>query len=194
MGFCSLQHSRDRRSTHRGVSKSRYVPPSGFGYPLDGLLPPSPCRLCFTPAALLGFTLRSLPLSRGVIASPQQRTHVPFRLSVLPPPKRRAGPTGRGFWALALARVPGGQRGISTKPTGCSLGFLPSRVLPRKSWPNLRPTSSHALRRRTDMRPPAPQSLNRLPLGCTRQQKQALTGGHDNPLRVLAPRRSSPFK
>jgi hypothetical protein len=44
---------------------ARYVPPSGFPDPLDGLLPSKPCRLCFTPAALLGFSLRSFLLSRG---------------------------------------------------------------------------------------------------------------------------------
>ena len=45
---------------------ARYVPPSGFGYPLDGFLPAIPCRLYFTPAALMGFTLRSFPLSKGI--------------------------------------------------------------------------------------------------------------------------------
>jgi hypothetical protein len=44
---------------------TRYVPSSGFGYPLDGFLPASPCRFCFAPAALMGFTLRSLLLLRG---------------------------------------------------------------------------------------------------------------------------------
>jgi len=52
-------------STSRLVSRSRYVPPSGFGYPPDGLLLPSPCRPCFMPTALLGFALRSFPLSQG---------------------------------------------------------------------------------------------------------------------------------
>jgi hypothetical protein len=47
------------------VLPARYGPPSGFGYPLDGLRPPNPCRFCFTPAALMGFTLRSVPLSQG---------------------------------------------------------------------------------------------------------------------------------
>jgi hypothetical protein len=46
---------------------SRYVPSSGFGYPLDGLLPRIPRRFCFAPAALLGFTLRRFPLSEGVL-------------------------------------------------------------------------------------------------------------------------------
>jgi len=45
---------------------ARCVPPSGFGYPLGGLRPPRPCRFCFTPAALLGFTLRSFLLPEGI--------------------------------------------------------------------------------------------------------------------------------
>jgi hypothetical protein len=66
MGFWSLQHVKDRRSTCRGRQPTRYVPPSGFGYPLDGFLPSVPCRFCFTPAALMGFTLRRFLLSEGL--------------------------------------------------------------------------------------------------------------------------------
>jgi hypothetical protein len=43
---------------------ARYVPSSGFDYPLDGLLPSIPRRLCFAPAALMGFALRSVSLGR----------------------------------------------------------------------------------------------------------------------------------
>jgi hypothetical protein len=35
-----------------------------------------------------------------------RRAHVPFGQAVFPPPKRRAGPKGPGFWALTLPRVP----------------------------------------------------------------------------------------
>jgi hypothetical protein len=49
-----------------GHARTRYVPPSGFGYPLGGLLPPSPCRFSFAPAALMGFALRSFLLSKGI--------------------------------------------------------------------------------------------------------------------------------
>jgi hypothetical protein len=44
---------------------ARFGPPSGFGYPLDGLRPSGPRRFCFAPAALLGFALRSFLLSFG---------------------------------------------------------------------------------------------------------------------------------
>jgi len=44
---------------------ARCVPPSGFGYPLDGLLPSTPCRPYCMPAALIGFTLRSFLRTEG---------------------------------------------------------------------------------------------------------------------------------
>jgi hypothetical protein len=82
---------RVRRSTCHRLSRACYVPPSGFDYPLDGLLPPSPCRFCFTPAALMGFTLRSFPLSQGIRAFPHGRAHIPFNL----PFNRHPKATGR---------------------------------------------------------------------------------------------------
>jgi hypothetical protein len=55
-----------RRSTRCGLSTTHFVPPTGFGHPLGGFLPPSTGRLCFTPTALMGFALRSFPLSKGI--------------------------------------------------------------------------------------------------------------------------------
>jgi hypothetical protein len=71
---------------------ARYVPSSGFGYPLDGFLPPDPCRFSLAPAALLGFTLRSLPLSQGaqrVSAWADPRAVFPV---VSPAPPKRTRP------------------------------------------------------------------------------------------------------
>jgi hypothetical protein len=99
-------------SAHQGTKvhlpqalPARYVPPSGFGYPLDGFLPSDPCRSSFIPTALLRFALRSLPLPQGTPAFPPSRTHVPFAATLLPLP--RVGTLRAGFWALPTARVPG---------------------------------------------------------------------------------------
>jgi hypothetical protein len=108
---------------------ARYVPPSGFGCPLGGLLPLIPCRFCFTPAALLGFTLRSFLLPKGIRGFRPGSTHLPLNLAVFPPPKRRAGPTGLGYWVLTLSEAPRDRRGFSPPTAGSSLGFRPSRVL-----------------------------------------------------------------
>jgi hypothetical protein len=107
LDFCSLQHIRVRKSTDRGVSRPRFVPPSGFGYPLDGLLLPSPRRPCFVPAALLGFRpSESSPLERYPPRFRAGCTHMPFTRPVPPTPKRWPVPTDRSSWALTLPRVP----------------------------------------------------------------------------------------
>jgi len=124
MGFCSLQHLRSRRSACHGRSPARHVPPSGFGYPLDGLLPSKPCRSCFVPAALLGFALRSFLLSKGNRPFPARKNPHTVRSSVIPLHRSAgAGSTSRGFWALTLPRVPGNRHVFSTPTAGCSLGF-----------------------------------------------------------------------
>jgi len=49
----------------RAPPRTRFVPPTGFGYPLDGFRPPSPGRAYLIPAALVGFALRSFLLAEG---------------------------------------------------------------------------------------------------------------------------------
>jgi hypothetical protein len=99
-------------SAHQGTKvhlpralPARYVPPPGFGYPLDGFLPSNPCRSSFIPAALLRFALRSFPLPQGTPAFPPPSTHIPFSAALLPLP--RAGTRRAGSWASTPARVPG---------------------------------------------------------------------------------------
>jgi len=133
LGSGSLQHMKDRWSTHAG-SPTRYVPPSGFGYPPGGLLPSIPCRFFFAPAALLGFTLRSVLLSKGVPVHyhPDGPT---YRFAHRCSRRRSDGPAQR-------AAVPGlqpfreslaaGQR-VSLPAAGCSLGFCPFQGSPPKA-------------------------------------------------------------
>jgi hypothetical protein len=78
MGFASLQHLQGLKIHLPRALPARYVPPSGFGYPLDGLLPADPRRFCFAPAALMGFTLRSFLLSKGTRPFPAGWTHLLF--------------------------------------------------------------------------------------------------------------------
>jgi hypothetical protein len=86
LSWTSLPYSahQPRRSTFRQVSKPVFVPPSGFGYPLDGLLPPKPSRCTTPPAALLGFVLRSSTRSPGIPAFPLECTHMPFIPNLMP--------------------------------------------------------------------------------------------------------------
>jgi hypothetical protein len=103
--------------------------------------------------------------SRKVSAAfPRGRTHLPFHLSVFPPPERWAGPTGRGFWVSALPRVPGDQTGINSPTAGCSHGLRPSRACWNEPCHGSRRDSSHALCKPQPLgrSSPAPRSLNRL--------------------------------
>jgi hypothetical protein len=68
LSFRTLQHLRITESTTTGLACPP-VPPSGFGYPLDGFLLGDPRRPCFRSAALLGFALRSILLPTGASAS-----------------------------------------------------------------------------------------------------------------------------
>jgi hypothetical protein len=172
----SLQHFKARKSTPRGISTSRYVPPSGFGYPLDGLLLPNPCRPCFVPTALLGFrpSERS-PLERCPTRFRSGRTHMPFLRTFPPAPKCWPVPLGRGSWALSLPRVPCVRRVFSTPhrrilPWASSLPGLSRKNLDRD--PSRSPLTRFVDRSRRTGRS-APQSINRLSLRFARPRRQA---------------------
>lgn len=107
----------------------RYVPPPGFPDPLGGFLPLDPGRAYLIPAALVGFTLQSLPLSRGdarVSATPNLPTvrHSPY---TRPHVTRRQG--RRRFPGFAPRKSPSPAAALFTpRPAGCSPGLLLSRV------------------------------------------------------------------
>ena len=122
---------RQRGSTGRGPCQARFVPPSGFGYPLDGLRPPKPGRACFIPTAFLGFfpSERS-PLTRWPTRFRIARTCVSSVRRDLPQANLRTGAKDTDFQALALARVPGRERVFSPPPAGGSPGILPFQGSP----------------------------------------------------------------
>lgn len=154
MDFRSLQHIQDSAIHSSRAFQARYGPRSGFGYPLRGFRPPNPGRLFFTPAALVGFALRSFLLRRGGDAFPRHRTRVPF----LPPVshlRRNEGPARRAA-ASGLSPstgVPRAVRAINTHSAGCSRGLFPFRacgINPGRASP----AASHALRPRLASMPP----------------------------------------
>jgi hypothetical protein len=107
LGFDSLQHIQDSGVHLPRVCLARYVPPSGFGYPPGGLLPPGPGRPFFMPTALLGFCPSKLsPLERSPGSFDPEWTHLPFSLPLLLWTNPPAGPASPGSWALTLPRVP----------------------------------------------------------------------------------------
>jgi hypothetical protein len=124
LDFCSLQHIKVRKSTCRGVSRPRYVPPSGFGYPPGGLLLPSPCQPYFMPAALLGFTLRSVPLSQGLRdVSARTNPHAVFPDSTAFA-EAKTHPVRPRLLGFNPSKSPlRAERVISTPTAGCSPGF-----------------------------------------------------------------------
>jgi hypothetical protein len=102
-------------------------------------------------------------------------THVPFVPSVLPPPKRRAGPTGRGSWALTLPGVPGGLTVFSHRPLDAPLGFaLPGCASERLVRDFARtPPARFSRRPALPSAPAASRSINRRSLSLTSPIRQA---------------------
>jgi hypothetical protein len=126
--FCPYSTYGVRDSLHAGLP-ARHVPPSGFGYPPGGFHPLIPCRFCFAPAALLGFTLRSFLLPKGIrrFSRPDEPT---YRFTCRCSRRRGDGPAQQ-------AAVPGFQpfreslaidKGLIHRSLDAPLGFLPSRV------------------------------------------------------------------
>jgi len=164
------------------------VPPSGFGYPPDGLLPSIPRRSYFIPAALMGFRPSELsPSPRYHAVSDIDAPACCFSCRCSRVPKHRAGPTGRSFQVLTLAEVPGEPDRIRIGirwmlPWALPFQGSPAEALTEGSRPGL---LSRACRR--DALDPscdepgaryalAPQSFDRLRLGPILPQR---TSRHD---------------
>jgi len=184
---------KNRRSAHTGTP-ARHVPPSGFGYPLGGLLPSIPRRFCFAPAALLGFTLRSVSLSKGIRGhySPDEPT---YRFTCRCSRRRSVGPAQQG-------PVPGFQPSRESLATGQRVSSSSCRMLPWVlSLPGfstgdlvqaLTRTPLSRFRRRMTNHPmllrPRVSFSPRPTLSLSPQQ--AVATGQSGPLRVSAPAQS----
>ena len=196
MGFVSLQHIRNRRFTSRGPKPARCVPPSGFGYPRDGLHPSSPCPPCFMRAALLGFTLRSFLLTEGWLNVSVQTNPLTVWPHGMPAAEAASPPAGRRF--LGFDPSESSSRPtvwLARRPPDAPLGFaLPGLVdgdlfpdfagnpPPRFVIPNGKPV-------RIDRRPGV--SISRRSTFSSGNGDRCR--GQDGPPRVPAPVRSRAF-
>lgn len=163
MDFRSLQHLQDSAIHSSRAFQARYGPRSGFDYPRRGFRPPNPGRLCFTPAALVGFALRSVLLRRGH-RSVSARLHP---LAVCPVSKRPARSGGPARRAAASGVRPASEslatgRCLDRRPLEAPLGFSLTGFARHRLSRVLPGLLSHALRLRVfaELRPPAPQSLD----------------------------------
>jgi hypothetical protein len=153
-------------------------PPAGFAYPLDGFIPPKPGRFCFTPAALMGFALRSFPL--------------PLRCSVR---FRPSGPTCQFFVRFttphkaarpARTTVASGLRPVqeslaaaallARQPPAAPLGFSPSKAFRQRDPPSVPDVLSRAFPESARPKRSAPQSLDSHRLARSRATHEAWLG------------------
>jgi len=171
---------------------ARYGPPAGFGYPLGGLRPSIPDRFCFTPAALMGFTLRSFLLPQGTDGvSAAVNPHAVFPV-VLPTADAAGRPDRPRLLGFHPCRSPLPTNALLTRqPPDAPLGFaLLGSANAGLGW--LSPTASHALGRSPCGDPRAPQSVKGSTSG---PQSDAASRRHaDNPCRVSAPVRPRTFE
>jgi hypothetical protein len=174
-----------------GGAAARYVPPSGFGYPLGGLRPPSPCRLSFTPAALMGFALRSLLLPKGIRRVSARKNPRAVPTVGIPAAEAEGRPNGPRLLGHTLPEVPGARRGLTRQAAGCSHGLRPSRVSRRSpgrdSHPDFLPHALQAAAFRPEPTGvPESRSALALPQPTLPANQHAARG---NPRRVPAPDR-----
>jgi hypothetical protein len=105
-GLCSLQHIQAIAVHLPRALPARYVPPSGFGYPRDGLLPRKAGPVLFHTGSAPGIRPSELfPPDRCPTRSRAGRTRMPF---LIPDDaaSRRPGPESSGFRALTLPGIP----------------------------------------------------------------------------------------
>jgi hypothetical protein len=167
MGFLfPSAHVRIGGPLDAGVAAARYVPSSGFGYPRDGLLPPSPSRSCFVPTALMGFTLRSVPLSKGTRAFPHRMHPLVVSPAGVPVDKAKGRPNRPRLPGFDPSESPWRSDGLlARQPLDAPLGFALLGPSHNSLAGDINPGSSHVLWN-CDLRSrlPAPRSINRLSL------------------------------
>jgi len=127
------------------VLPARYVPPSGFGYPLDGFLPFSSGPVLFRTGSAPGIH-PSEPSPRRGQANRLRSAGPTYRWPQTQSPEGDARTHGVGFWALIPRPSPWRDQALLTPdPLDAPLGFAPSRVRTHQPGPGFRPDSSCTL-------------------------------------------------
>jgi hypothetical protein len=195
MGFRSLQRSKDRRSTARGRARPASFRP-------QGLATLSAACSFRARAGLFSYRRRSWDSPFGASSSrqvsgtfPSGRTHVPFDPSLLPPPRRWAGPTGPRLLGFGPAESPWRpDAGLARRPLAAPLGFTllgPAGDDLVRDFARTPPTRFMAAIFRP--LPPAPRSIDQPSPGPARRTASR-TVGRNSPSRVPAPARLRPFE
>jgi hypothetical protein len=173
------------------VKPTRYVTPSGFGCPLGVLLPRIPRRFYFTPAALLGFTLRRYSVPRGFRSLSVRKNPPTVNPTVAPTPKRQTGPTDLGFWVQTSRGCHATSQRFRPRITDASLGFLPLQGSLAKILVGLLRRSSHVLSRSCQfLGGPTRTSEFQSIFTSHRPTNTGASTGQCNPHGVFAPARS----
>jgi hypothetical protein len=163
MGFCSLQHLKNPRSTARGL-----CPPATFR--LQGLATLLTAYSLESRAGFVSHRQRSWDSPFGgfpfLTASKafRPRTNPPtVSPAVFPPPKRQTGPTGLGYWVHAARKCLTIARGFNPTTAGASPGVRPSRACRKGLGPDFSgpPLTRFAGSDGCPPNPPAPQSIDR---------------------------------
>jgi len=163
MGFCSLQHLRNPRSTDRGLSR-----PATFR--LQGLATLLTAYSLESRAGFVSHRQRSwdspfggFPFQKGAsVFRPGTNPHT-VSPAVFPPPKRQTGPRGLGYWVHTFRKYLATERWFKPTAAGASHGVHPCRAYHESLSLDF---SRPPLTRFADPgsyppNPPAPQSIDR---------------------------------
>ena len=117
-------HTGSEGPLHAGMP-ARFGPPSGFGYPLDGLRPSWSSPVLFRTGSALGIRPSELsPRERLPGHYHPKGPTCRFSCRFSHHTRQRAGPTGRGFWVLTARESLTAEQRFNLPTAGCSLGIL----------------------------------------------------------------------
>lgn len=188
-------------STLREPFLTRYGPPSGFVYPLDGLRPASPGRAYLIPAAFMGFrpTKRSPLVGWRSTFAPRPNLPAVNRLlaSAVCTTDRRSRSRLPGFGPGKESLVR--RSAIHRRRTGCSHGLLPpsgcSRRMPcRATLAAQLPFCAWPLQPKLKRRHYRVSISTRLASLAIPKARRRRGNKRDNPLEVLMPPPSAEFE